>query len=296
MQLAQVFAPTHLEGNVELAEESGLEIDRKCGGVMVNSEMMARTDVYVAGDTASYPDKILGRRRMQSYDHSYHSGALAAANMATNGRKIYNHLPVITSYGGPLGMDVVVLGDIDSTMETYSIVQTSGRFEPKNLVEGNAGSAGEDSGTGGVVDTTPAPWGLWEKGIVWFMKDRRVVGAMLLNLSDSADQVRHLISQRLTYQDRIQDSTGSQRILELEECIQLDLSMCLHPQPQSPIPNPHSRSPGLKACIWLHLRMFLRLLGLEVRSSVHRRPKMLCLKPKRRRLCVGCKGLTRACG
>jgi len=64
-----VFAPTHLEGNVELAQvvvfyyirpkmhqlvlslcdslklaqESGLEIDAKCGGVMVNSEMMART-------------------------------------------------------------------------------------------------------------------------------------------------------------------------------------------------------------------------------------------------------------
>ena len=29
--------------------------------------------VYI-GDTASYPDKVLGRRRMQSYDHSYHSG------------------------------------------------------------------------------------------------------------------------------------------------------------------------------------------------------------------------------
>ena len=30
---------------------------------------------------ASYPDRNLGRRRMQSYDHSFHSGALAAMNM-----------------------------------------------------------------------------------------------------------------------------------------------------------------------------------------------------------------------
>jgi len=76
-----IFAPTHLEGNVELAELAGLEIDSKCGGVMVNAEMLARSDIYVAGDTASYPDRNLGRRRMQSYDHSFHSGALAAMNM-----------------------------------------------------------------------------------------------------------------------------------------------------------------------------------------------------------------------
>ena len=31
-----VFAPTHLEGNVELAEKAGLEIDKHCGGVLVN--------------------------------------------------------------------------------------------------------------------------------------------------------------------------------------------------------------------------------------------------------------------
>lgn len=53
-----MFAPTHLEGNVELAEKAGLEIDKHCGGVLVNNELMAQTDIYVAGDTASYPDKV----------------------------------------------------------------------------------------------------------------------------------------------------------------------------------------------------------------------------------------------
>jgi len=101
-----VFAPTHLEGNVELAQQAGLEIDPKCGGVMVNAELMARTDVYVAGDTASYPDNTLGRRRMQSYDHSFNSGRLAARNMVLGLRVPYNYLPMITSSGGPLGLDV----------------------------------------------------------------------------------------------------------------------------------------------------------------------------------------------
>ena len=200
-----VFAPTHLEGNTLLAEEAGLEIDRKCGGVMVNSEMMARTDVYVAGDTASYPDGVLGRRRMQSYDHSYHSGALAASNMAFNGRQSYHHLPVITSYGGPLGMDVVVLGDIDSTFEMYSIVQTAGRFDPTQLVA-TAGAKGGGGGNGESGDAQAggaAPWGMWEKGIVWYLKDRRVVGCMLLNLSENTEQVRELIRSKLTYQSRM---------------------------------------------------------------------------------------------
>jgi len=224
-----VFAPTHLDGNVELAKESGLEIDAKCGGVMVNSEMMARTDVYVAGDTASYPDKVLGRRRMQSYDHSYHSGALAANNMALKMRNPYNHLPVITSYGGPLGMDVVVLGDIDSTMEMYSIVQTAGRFDPSGLVNG-ANKNASAKGTDNIETTTPSPWGVWEKGIVWYLKDKRVVGAMLLNLSESTEQVKDLISNRLTYECRVQEAGGSQRIQELEECIDLDLTnpICRH--------------------------------------------------------------------
>ena len=218
-----VFAPTHLEGNVELAQQSGLEIDSKCGGVMVNAEMMARSDVYVAGDTASYPDKVLGRRRMQSYDHSYHSGVLAAMNMALKQRQPYNHLPVITSHGGPLGMDVVVLGDIDSTMEMYSIVQLAqgNRFDPMTTSSDSAADSARPQA---------GPWGVWEKGVVWYMKDKRVVGAMLLNLTEMKDQVRELIRNRLTYENRVQASDGSQRIQGLEECLDFNLTnpVCRH--------------------------------------------------------------------
>ncbi|EKX40522.1 hypothetical protein GUITHDRAFT_113308 [Guillardia theta CCMP2712] len=218
-----VFAPTHLEGNVELAEASGLEIDSKSKGVMVNSEMLARTDIYVAGDTASYPDQVLGRRRMQSYDHSFYSGALAARNMSLNGREAYNHLSVVSSHGGPLGLDVVVLGDIDSTMEMYSIAQTSGRFDPNGLVA-------QESDTDAKNKDDAKPWGLWEKGIVYYLRDRRVVGAMLLNLNERTDDVRNLIRSGLRYQHRMSEDSGSQRILELEDAIELGLEspICRH--------------------------------------------------------------------
>jgi len=189
-----VFAPTHLEGNVELAKRSGLEIDTTCGGVMVNSEMAARTDVYVAGDTASYPDRVLGRRRMQSFDHSFYSGLLAGSNMALSARKPYQHLPVITSAGGPLDLDIVVLGDIDSNMEMYSIAQMEGHSEA----------------------VAQQHWEKWEKGIVYYLRDRRVVGAMLINVTDRTDDVRRLIRSGLKYRHRTE-----QGIPELEEAITL---------------------------------------------------------------------------
>ena len=50
---------------------------------MVNSELLARTDVYVAGDAASYFDSTLGRRvRTPSYEHAVASGRVAGRNAA----------------------------------------------------------------------------------------------------------------------------------------------------------------------------------------------------------------------
>jgi len=196
-----IFAPTHLEGNVELARASGLEIDGKCGGVMVNAELMARTDVYVAGDTASYPDAVLGRRRIQCYDHSYHSGALAARNMVLGGRDTYNHLPVITSSGAALGLEVAVLGDIDSNMEMLSIAQLS------------SGSAASGEGAAKVS------WDQWEKGIVYYLRDRKVVGALVLNMSERVEDVRKLIRSGTVYKNR-----SEQGIPELEHALDLRLA------------------------------------------------------------------------
>jgi hypothetical protein len=45
---------------------SGLEIDKHCGGILVNNEMLAQTDIYVAGDTASYPDPVNPKLQTQS--------------------------------------------------------------------------------------------------------------------------------------------------------------------------------------------------------------------------------------
>jgi len=53
----------------QIAQKSGLEFDSRRGGLIVNSELESRRDIYVAGDAANFYDQRLGRRRVEHYDH-----------------------------------------------------------------------------------------------------------------------------------------------------------------------------------------------------------------------------------
>lgn len=77
----EVIVAIGLNPDVELAKTAKLEIDPNLGGIMVNSELEARTDVWAAGDVASFYDTTLGRRREEHHDHAVVSGRLAGANM-----------------------------------------------------------------------------------------------------------------------------------------------------------------------------------------------------------------------
>jgi programmed cell death 8 (apoptosis-inducing factor) len=52
--------------------------------------MEARSDVFAAGDCTSYHDIVLGRRRVEHYDHAVESGKIAGLNM-TGAKKPYVH-------------------------------------------------------------------------------------------------------------------------------------------------------------------------------------------------------------
>lgn len=67
--------------NVTLAKEAGLETDQTHGGFVVNAELEARSNLYVAGDVACFYDTKLGRRRVEHHDHAVVSGRLAGENM-----------------------------------------------------------------------------------------------------------------------------------------------------------------------------------------------------------------------
>lgn len=49
-----------LEANTALAESAGLEVDDRLGGFLVNAELEAATDVWVAGDVACFYDPKVG--------------------------------------------------------------------------------------------------------------------------------------------------------------------------------------------------------------------------------------------
>ncbi len=69
------------EPNIELAKKGLLEVDNKLGGFVVNAELEARSNLYVAGDAACFFDIHLGRRRVEHHDHAVVSGRLAGENM-----------------------------------------------------------------------------------------------------------------------------------------------------------------------------------------------------------------------
>ena len=64
-----VVVAVGLDIDHSLAQKSGLEVDSQRGGLIVNSELESRRDIYVAGDAANFYDQRLGRRRVEHYDH-----------------------------------------------------------------------------------------------------------------------------------------------------------------------------------------------------------------------------------
>jgi len=74
-----------VQPNTDLATNSNLEIDPKIGGFLVNAELEARSNLWVAGDAACFYDIKLGRRRVEHHDHAVTSGRLAGENMTGAG-------------------------------------------------------------------------------------------------------------------------------------------------------------------------------------------------------------------
>jgi programmed cell death 8 (apoptosis-inducing factor) len=108
-----------VEPDLNLARSSNLEIDPVHGGFKVNAELEARTNLYVAGDAASFYDVALGRRRVEHHDHAVVSGRLAGENM-TGAKKPYTHQSMFWSDLGPdVGYEAI--GVVDSRLPTVGV-------------------------------------------------------------------------------------------------------------------------------------------------------------------------------
>ncbi|XP_035143859.1 apoptosis-inducing factor 1, mitochondrial isoform X2 [Callithrix jacchus] len=207
-----IVAAVGLEPNVELAKTGGLEIDSDFGGFRVNAELQARSNIWVAGDAACFYDIKLGRRRVEHHDHAVVSGRLAGENM-TGAAKPYWHQSMFWSDLGPdVGYEAI--GLVDSSLPTVGVFA-------KATAQDNPKSATEQSGTGirseseteseaSEITIPPSTPGVpqapvqgedYGKGVVFYLRDKVVVGIVLWNIFNRMPIARKIIKDGEQHED-----------------------------------------------------------------------------------------------
>ena len=150
----RVVAGIGIVPDVTLARTAGLAIDN---GILVDENLRtSQPGIYAAGDVANYPDLILGgRRRVEHADAARAMGRAAGLNMAGAGEP-YRYLPMFYSDMFDLGYEAV--GQCDSRMDIV------------------------------------ADWGEpFRHGVLYYLRDGRVRGVLLMDVWDKVDEARALI-------------------------------------------------------------------------------------------------------
>jgi NADPH-dependent 2,4-dienoyl-CoA reductase/sulfur reductase-like enzyme len=149
-----VLAGIGITPATELAEQAGLEVEN---GILVDEMLRSSApDIYAAGDNANFPYAALGeRRRIEHWDHARSQGKAAGANMAGAG-KPYTYMPYFFSDLFEFGYEAV--GDCDSRLETFADWQQE-----------------------------------YEKGVIYYLRDGYVRGAMMCNVWKKVKAARELI-------------------------------------------------------------------------------------------------------
>lgn len=138
----------------QLAEAAGLDTEI---GITVN-EFLQTSDpnIYAAGDNANFPYAALRKRtRVEHWDNAVFQGKQAGRNMA-GAREPYTHMPFFYSDLFEFGYEAV--GEVDSRLETFADWQ-----EP------------------------------FKTGVIYYLKDNRVRGAMMCNVWEKVPEARDLI-------------------------------------------------------------------------------------------------------
>ncbi|BDI23266.1 NAD(P)/FAD-dependent oxidoreductase [Herbiconiux sp. L3-i23] len=130
-----------------ILEEAGIETD---DGVIVDARLStSAADVFAAGDIASYPDRILGRRRVEHVDNANEQGPVVGRIMAGS-NETYDHTPYY--YSAVFGERYEAVGTIDGSLTVRE------RWS--------------ENGT---------------RGVVYYLDGADLVGVLLWNLSDDDD-------------------------------------------------------------------------------------------------------------
>lgn len=217
-----VIVAVGAEPNTEIAEQSDLEVEPELGGFLVNTELQARSHLYIAGDCACFYDTKLGRRRVEHHDHAVVSGRLAGENM-TGASKPYWHQSMFWSDLGPdVGYEAI--GIVDSSLPTVGVfAKATAADSPQAVVEASGESMRSDSEEkippecDKYIKKDPEAQKLAEqlrkdkstakegedfgKGIIFYLRDDIVVGIVLWNVFNRMNVARQVLKDQRKYDD-----------------------------------------------------------------------------------------------
>lgn len=202
------------EANTNIADVSGLEVDGDLGGFVVNAELEARQDLFVAGDASCFYDPLLGRRRLEHHDHSVISGRLAGENMVGKDgiKKPYEHQSMFWSDLGP-GIGYEGIGRTEATLPTVAVFALKSDEERKdNHLEPAADSTSpkDAATTKTVVEQTPKEPAQskqaneeneFTKGVIFYLQNDKIVGILLWNIFNRIGLARTIINENKSYED-----------------------------------------------------------------------------------------------
>lgn len=190
-----VLASTNVTPDLMGLERPGTGLEIADGGIVTNSSLQAYHGLYVAGNSATYFDSDIGRRRrVDAFEHAVASGMWAANNMlATEKDRVerYTHQPSVKATLPGTGLAFESVGKIDAKLETVGVW-----YLPE------FSSSPEDT----AVITTPATAIIakdalidessaisYRRGVVYYIERGRVVGVLLCNASEMVDRARDVL-------------------------------------------------------------------------------------------------------
>lgn len=204
-----VIVAVGAEANTEIASTSGLEIDDKYGGFLVNAEMEARKNLWIAGDASCFYDTKLGRRRVEHHDHAVVSGRLAGENMTGSGKPYWHQSMFWSDLGPDIGYEAI--GIVDSTLPTVGIfAKATEKDTPKSVVETTGENIRSETEAKAKADSTslenqvpraPEYGDNYGKGVIFYLRDNIIVGIVLWNVFTKMPIARKIINESKSYDD-----------------------------------------------------------------------------------------------
>lgn len=141
---------------VDLAQQAKLAV---ANGIVVNEYLQSSDpDIFAAGDNAYFPYQALGKQsRVKHWDNALNQGLYAGRNMAGANQQ-YDYMPYFFSDLFEFGYEAV--GDVIAKLETFA------DWQKEN-----------------------------DTGVIYYLQDGRVRGAMMCNIYGQVDAVRELIKR-----------------------------------------------------------------------------------------------------